>query len=140
MKNLRSVLFALTILFMATAAQAQQSAVKANVPFDFIIGNRVYPAGEYVLKSTFNDRALLRIDNTQQVLTGYIVSNACANSAPAKETKLVFHRMGNHYFLYQVWTAGNSTGHEFPRGRAEIELAQNHEQPELVMVAAVISR
>jgi hypothetical protein len=51
MKNLRSVIFVLAVLLMATAANAQQTNVKANVPFDFVVGDRAYPAGEYSLKS-----------------------------------------------------------------------------------------
>jgi hypothetical protein len=140
MKNSRFVLFVLAAILLVPAARAQQNGVKADVPFDFVIGNRAYPAGAYILNSPLNNDSVIRIQNTQEVLSGFTVSNPCAKGAPAKETKLVFHRMGGRYFLYQVWTAGNSTGREFPKGRIEVELAQNHENPEVVIVAAVISR
>jgi hypothetical protein len=140
MKNLRSVLFVLAAILLVPAARAQQNGVKADVPFDFVVGNRAYPAGEYILTPTFNDSALIRIDSTQEVLTGYTVANPCTNGTPSKETKLVFHRMRNHYFLYRVWIEGNLAGREFPKGRAEIELARNSEKPELVIVAANVSR
>ncbi len=51
MKNLRSALLALTVLLLATAAHAQQTNVKADVPFDFVVGDRAYSAGEYTVKS-----------------------------------------------------------------------------------------
>jgi hypothetical protein len=140
MKNLRFVLFSMAVLLLAAAAQAQQTPVVANVPFDFVVGNRAYPAGEYTLKSSFNDNTIVRIDNTQEIITGFSPSNSCAKANASKETKLVFHRMGNRYFLYQVWTAGNSTGREFLKSRAEIELAKNHEKSELVIVAANLYR
>jgi hypothetical protein len=140
MKNLRSALFVLVVLLLATAAQAQQNAVKADVPFDFAVGERAYPAGEYTLKSSSLDPAIIRLDNTQEPIAGFIPSNSCANGAPAKESKLVFHRIGSRYFLYQVWIAGNLTGHQFPKGRAEVEYARNHDKPELVIVAANVSR
>jgi hypothetical protein len=140
MKNLRSVLFVLAVLLLATAARAQQNAVKADVPFDFAVGDRAYPAGEYTLRSALNDSGVIRIDNTQEVLTAFAASNSCSNATPAKETKLVFHRIGSRYFLYQVWIAGNLTGHQFPKGRAEVEYARNHDKPELVIVAANLSR
>ena len=140
MKNLRSVLFVLAALLLVPAARAQQNGVKADVPFDFVVGNRAYPAGEYTLKSALNDNTIIRIQNTQEVLSGFSVTNACTKGTPPKETKLVFHRMGGHYFLYQVWTAGNDTGREIPKGRIEVQMAQNHETPEVVIVAAVISR
>jgi hypothetical protein len=141
MKNFRFVLFVLTAILLVPAARAQQKGVKADVPFDFVVGNRAYPAGEYILKAVQNDGGgVIRIENVQEVSFAFITSNPCAKAVPSTETKLVFHRMGGHYFLYQVWTAGNVTGREFPKGRVEVELAQNHEQPELVILAAVISR
>ena len=143
MKNLRSVLSVLSVLavfLLATPARAQQNGVKADVPFDFVVGNRAYPAGEYTLKAALNDSHIVRIENMNEVSAAFTQSNPCSKGQPSKETKLVFHRMGGHYFLYQVWTAGYTTGREFPKGRIEVELAQNHEQPEVVIVAAVISR
>jgi hypothetical protein len=140
MKTLRSVLFVLAVLLLATSARAQQNGVKADVPFDFVVGNRAYPAGEYILRAALNDGGIIRIENMNEVSAAFAQSNSCSKATPSPETKLVFHRMGGHYFLYQLWTAGNSTGREFPKGRIEIQLAQNHEKPEVVMVAAVISR
>ena len=140
MKNLRSVLFVLAVLLLANAARAQQVPVKADVPFDFAVGDRAYPAGEYTLKSAMDNTWIIRLENTQESTGSFISSINCENRAPSKETKLVFHRMGGRYFLYQVWVAGSMTGREFPKGRIEVELAQNHETPESVIVAAVISR
>ena len=139
MKNLRSVLFVLAAILLVPAARGQQNGVKADVPFDFVVGDRAYPAGEYTLRAALND-SIIRIENMNEGAAAFTQSNACAKAVPSTETKLVFHRMGGHYFLYQVWTAGNLTGREFPKGRIEVELAQNHESPEAVIVAAVISR
>ena len=61
MKNLRPFFFALTALFMATAAHAQHESVKATVPFDFVVGNRAYPAGEYSVKTMGQGDITLRI-------------------------------------------------------------------------------
>jgi hypothetical protein len=140
MNNLRSILFTLTVLLMATAAQAQQTKVQANVPFDFVVGDRAYTAGAYILKSTSDSGVPIRIDNTQEAETGIVLSNTCESLAPSATTKLVFHRLGDHYFLYQIWTAGRASGRQFPMSRIEVQLAQNHENPELVIVAANITR
>jgi hypothetical protein len=32
--------------------------------------------------------------------------------------------MGDSYFLYQVWTAGNSLGREFPMSKKEVSLPE----------------
>jgi hypothetical protein len=140
MKNLRSVLFVIAAILLVPAARAQQNGVKADVPFDFVVGNRAYPAGEYTLRAALTEGGVIRIENMNEVLTAFTPSNPCSKATPSTETKLVFRRMGGHYFLYQMWIDGNLTGREFPKGRIEVELAQNHEKPEVIIVAAAISR
>jgi hypothetical protein len=140
MKSLCSLFLVFTAILIVPAARAQQRAVKANVPFDFAVGNRAYPAGEYVLKAALNDGGVIRIENVQEVSAAFTQSNPCSKAVPSTETKLVFRRIGDRYFLYQVWTAGDLTGREFPKGRIEVELAKIHETPEVVIVAAAFTR
>jgi hypothetical protein len=140
MKTLRSILFGLTVLLMAVSTQAQQYGAKANIPFDFVVGDHVYPAGEYILMEASNINTVLRISNTEDSSSGFIPTNTCSLSHPSQETKLVFHRMGDTLYLSQLWIAGSDTGREFPKGRAETLLAKNHQQEETVIVAAQLSR
>lgn len=139
MKNLRSTLLGLTVLLLATAAQAQQTNVSATVPFDFMVGDRAYPAGEYTVNSLSGNGIVLRIENIQASDKVIVLTNSCASVQPAAGTKLVFQRFGDNYFLYQVWTAGNSAGREFAMSKAEVHIAKNYGKPELVLVAANIS-
>jgi len=139
MKNLRSMLFGLTVLLLATAAQAQQTSVSATVPFDFMVGARAYPAGEYTVKSISDNGMALRIENIQASDKGIVLSNSCTSVQPAAGTKLVFQHLGDNYFLYQIWTEGNSAGRELPMSKAEVHIAKNYSKPELVLVAANIS-
>jgi hypothetical protein len=83
--------------------------------------------------------AAIRIDNADESEKGITLSNACSKGQPADGTTLVFQRLGDNYFLYQVWTAGNSLGREFPMSKTQVQLAKNDSKPELVMVAANIS-
>jgi hypothetical protein len=140
MKTLRSVLSVLAVLLMATAAQGQQTKVHSNVPFDFFVGDRAYPAGDYTLKSVTEMGDVIRISNTQEDASANVIAIACEKVQPSTDTKLVFRHMGGYYFLTQVWTAGSSAGREFPRSRTEIRLAQNQEKSEYVIVAANITK
>jgi len=133
MKNLRSILAALAVLLMATAAHAQQRTVSATVPFNFVVGNRSYPAGDYLFR---NSRNVLMITNAEQAKTDITLSNACQAVTPSADTKLVFDSMGGSYFLRQIWIEGYSSGRALPRSRTEVRLAQNHEKQESVIVAA----
>jgi hypothetical protein len=139
MKNLRSILLALTVLLLATAAQAQTTSVKASIPFDFVVGDHAYSAGEYTVKSISQSSPAIRIDNADESEKGIALANACEKLQPATQTTLVFQRLGNNYFLYQIWTEGNSAGREFRMSKTQVQLAKNYDKPELVMVAANIS-
>lgn len=137
MKNLRSILATLAVLLMATAAHAQQTTVSANVPFNFVVGDRAYPAGDYLFR---NSESVLMITNAEQAKTDITLSNACESVTLSADTKLVFDSMGGYYFLRQIWVVGYSSGRELPRSLTEVRLAQNHEKQESVIVAANISR
>ncbi len=139
MKNVLYTLLASALFLTATSAQAQQTYVKANIPFDFTVGGRAFPAGDYTVKS-MSQNGVMRIDNDQESAKGVALSNACTSSTLASTTKLVFHRLGDHYFLYQVWTEGNSSGREFLMSKAEVQIAQNYHKTELVIVAANVTR
>jgi len=138
MKTLRFVLCALTALLMASGAFAQ-TQVKANIPFDFVVGDRYYSAGEYSLKA-INDAGVMQITNTDLEMSVNVGSNACGLTLPSEKTVLQFRRMGDMYFLYRIWVRGDTTGREFPRSREERRLAQLHEKPEIVIVAANVTK
>jgi len=139
MKTRRSILLALTALLLATAAQAQTTNVKASIPFDFVVGDHAYSACEYTVKSIAIDSPAIRVDNADESEKGITLSDACSSGRPATGTKLVFQRLGNNYFLYQIWTEGNSNGREFRMSKTQVQLAKNYCKPELVIVAANIS-
>jgi hypothetical protein len=64
-----------------------------------------------------------------------LVRQCCA----VEGNKLVFHHVGGRYFLYQVWTAAIPPDASSPKGCAEVRM-RNQDKPELVIVAARISR
>lgn len=134
MKNLRSALVALAVLFLATAAHAQTSRVKATVPFNFVAGDRAYPAGDYLFA---NNGPILKVSSTENASSSEMLQSlACEKSAPSEKTVVVFQRMGGEYFLQQIWIAGDTRGRELPPSKSERHLAQNHEKSEPVIVAA----
>lgn len=140
MKHLRSILFVFAALLLATAAHAQSTNVTASVPFAFVVADHEYPAGDYVVKSISDTGTPILIRNTDKAETGVALSIACSSSKPSATTKLVFHRMGSEYFLYQIWREGSTAGREFPASKTEIQLAMNSTKPEVVIVAANLNR
>lgn len=129
------VITAALALLATTAASAQTVNVKATVPFSFIVGRLTLPAGEYALQ-TVNSGQVLAMTNPDAKITKLVLSNACESQRAASETKLIFHRYGDRYFLSQIWTEGNNRGREIPIGEREQETAINSSMQEVVLVAA----
>ena len=150
MKAWRSVVFALGLLLVVSAAQAQSGAVSARVPFDFVAGNQMYPAGDYLLSpmGTAHVYVYLRrhgyentlIRNTDESKDEMVLTRPSERLDSAQKTALIFHRYGNQYFLDQVWIEGNTIGREFPKSKIETQLAKNHTDREVVMVAALVAQ
>ena len=107
MKNIaKSALLFLTVALCVAGAQAQSTVMlKGDVPFSFVVGNRIYPAGQYTVKELGTE------------VEGWFGPDAHAfiirtlpmgdESAP-QATKLVFHRYGDDYYLAEVWSDGQS--------------------------------
>ena len=122
-------------LLAAGSLYAQiSSPVKANIPFDFTAGSVDLPAGEYqVGRMGTVGNLLIRGEGTQGMFLGS--QAAQANSRPAG-SKLVFHRYGDRYFLFQIWAQGEERGSELPMMKVEKELRASNARPTLVAVLA----
>ena len=152
MKALRSVVFALGLLLVVSAAHAQSGAVSARVPFDFVLGKQVYSAGDYLLSSDSDGTAHLyaylrrhgyesiMIRNTDESKDGMVITRPCKRLEKAGKTVLIFHRYGDQYFLYEAWTEGSTLGRRFPKSKIESQLAKSNTDREVVMIAALITQ
>ncbi|SRR5258708_27589110 len=133
-------LVALLAVFMVGDSVAQTIRMKAAVPFEFIVNGSTLPAGQYTIQSfgTADGRTLL-VRNTDADQKATINGIGMESLNAVKETKLVFHRYGNRYFLAQVWIAGSQGGQEFPRSHRESELAKDYSNtPQEVDVVAAL--
>ncbi len=140
MNRLRSAVCGLGLLLVVSAAQAQETGVKADIPFDFVVGNQRLPAGEYTVvnQGPVNQAILIRSDEGKTAI--FALTQSCSSFNPSAKTKLVFHTMAGRYFLYQIWTQGNSSGRQLPKSKAEVELAKNSDATGEFVLAARLTR
>jgi len=93
----------------------------ANIPFEFTVANKKLPAGEYSVtraQETSGD-LILQInskDGRESISRLTIPVNTLE---PKDDSRLVFHRYGDEYFLFEIWPAGGNTGRELPKSRSE---------------------
>jgi hypothetical protein len=132
-----SLLFAAALaLAVTTVASAQSTKVKVTVPFSFIVNRANLPAGEYLLQSVDVEGKVLAIRNEETNTTSLVMFNSCTSLASSKQTKVIFHRYGERYFLNRIWVAGNTSGHELSPSPREKEVAKDFSMHEVVLMAA----
>jgi hypothetical protein len=140
MNRIRTALLGLGLLFAVSGVQAQENGVKANIPFDFVVGNQVLPAGEYLVTPQGSTNQAIVIRSTDRKTAVMSLAFGCSLSAPSGQTKLVFHTLGGRYFLSQIWAQGYSQGHELRKSSAEIEMAKNQKATGEFVLAARSTR
>jgi hypothetical protein len=135
---IRFMVLAAVALILGSAAFAQTVSLRAVVPFNFVVGDRVYPAGEYAVKTSGNGNDLLSVAGRSTKESVMALSYTITSGMPAEHSALIFQRVGDAYFLQQVWTAGSPVGLELHQSHLETRLALNRTKPETKIVAANI--
>jgi hypothetical protein len=130
-------------VFMTTiaviSAQAQNApSVSVSIPFDFEVAGKTLKAGDYQVRME-GSRSSLKIENRDSLHATFVMISPLQHRDIQDQSKLVFNRYGNQYFLSQVWIAGRSSGEEVRQSSTERgirrELAALRQKPERVEIA-----
>jgi hypothetical protein len=122
----------------AAAAYAQgSSSLKADVPFDFIVGNQTLRAGQYMADLRAVPGVVI-VKSADHGGGAMVIGSDLRSVSTQREGKgkLVFHRYGNTYFLSEVWSA-EDYGRQLPKTRLERELTARGPAPGAITIAAI---
>ncbi len=122
-----------------TSARAQNApSVSVSIPFDFEVAGKTLKAGDYRVRME-GSRSTLKIENRDSLHTTFVTISSLQGRDIQDQSKLVFNRYGNQYFLSQVWIVGSSSGEEVRQDATERgirrELAALGHKPERVEIA-----
>jgi hypothetical protein len=112
----------LALLATASLFAEMQPRMSANIPFEFHVGNSMLPAGEYTVYAEPGS-GLVRLRSADSKSSVTILANAVQTLSTPRESKLIFNRYGDNYFLFRIWRSGSDTGNEMRKSRRETELA-----------------
>jgi hypothetical protein len=107
----------------AKAQALAEGSIKADVPFAFIVGKKMFPAGKYTLKlADDTNPGVLEIRNDNRrgtILFGAETAQAKENP---RQTELVFDKIGDQYFLSEIWASDTNVGYRLLKTNAETSL------------------
>ncbi len=121
----------LGLLFVMTtagiSASGQETNIRVEIPFNFIVGGRTLPAGEYTVgKAQRPGRMLIRsIDGGKSIVAFATHTQSMVDRG---EAGLVFNQYGEEYFVSQALSQGTSA-HTFFVSRRERELVAAAKYP-----------
>jgi hypothetical protein len=132
--------FIMAATFAAPAQTARRIVIK--VPFDFMVGKKSLPAGTYTIKQLTRDNDKVLLVQSADARTAQVVAtNQVERNVESEVAQLDFHRYGDTYFLFRVWTPGVQTGRELTRSQSERlvirEFARGAAQPGAVQPQTV---
>jgi hypothetical protein len=128
-------MFSLLLVLTAASVQAQSQRNSINIPFSFNVGQKTLPAGEYTVEPIRKDsQNVWLLENKGGQANVLFTTIAVWSIETQEETKLVFNRYDDQYFLSQICTAGDNSSRELPIRRWERQLAKNNIEREKVVV------
>ena len=117
------VSFVLSISGLTTARAQVVDTVEADIPFGFTINDTTLPAGEYSIRRVSPENPGVMVISSKEghknVL--FVVNSAQAKTEPHK-TELIFDRVGDQYFLSEIFESWDVNGVELRKPRSERKL------------------
>ncbi|MFN0119671.1 MAG: hypothetical protein ACKV2V_04140 [Blastocatellia bacterium] len=143
-----SMLMVLSMMAAVTSARTRYSSrLTINIPFGFTVNNTEMPAGKYEIllgeNGSANQLCVSSADKRKAVI---VFSTLKETRNDNTNSKLVFRRYGNQYFLGEVWSKFETNGFELTPSGAEKKarrqmredrLASNATSVEIAMVTVL---
>jgi hypothetical protein len=146
MKRIFTAIAATAFLAFAITAPARaqlpDAAMRAYIPFEFIVNGKTLPAGNYEVRRLTDEPEglIIRSVNNKHDHAVFETESMQENRMP-RHDQIVFNRYGDSYFLSEVLTGGMETGrllapsHAERQLKRETEMASNNAQPQTVSIA-----
>jgi hypothetical protein len=142
MKRAKLMLVAMLMVLpsLAVAQLGSGSTIVAQVPFEFVVANKIVPAGKCVVQRATQDAPLptLMISNVGASVSLFASASRDETREAAGAYTLVFNKQGDRYFLRGIKLEGSRTTYRLPESKAEAELrARNVPASEEIVLASL---
>jgi hypothetical protein len=100
------------LTFSSAFGQSDRQTI-IHIPFNFSVGDKAFPAGKYVIERNRKDSdTVWVIRHKDNVGKAMLLTRPVRANDVVEETRLVFNRYDDLYFLSEFWMPGSQTGRE----------------------------
>lgn len=136
-----SILVLLASLFVSSVNAKAPTSVVFQIPFDFVVAGKTLPAGKYIIvRSTLASDEILSIRSLDKTGGAYVLTSTLRSNDILNDSKLVFNRYQDQYFLSEFWISGQDSGRKVIKSdkerAVEHSLAKAGTKAERVAIAA----
>ena len=112
-----TLIVGLAFVSAVVSAKGQSTQAVAKVPFEFIVGDKTLPSGQYTVRALSDtNKAAMVIRGSSSAIR---LTNEIQTNKNKEQTRLVFHRYGERYFLSEAWMGADSTGRHLLQSKQE---------------------
>jgi hypothetical protein len=141
MKTLKTIILSAgAVALLGASGLYAQTKATADIPFEFTAQNTTLPAGEYTMSSASTTHGVMLIRNVETRKAILVLASSSESGYRRTEDKnvVVFHKLGDRYFLAEVKTDA-VCGHVGP-SKLERELASEGKgQPMAAVIVPALS-
>jgi hypothetical protein len=120
----QTLIFATLCLLVGLAvvpAYAQAVVFRARVPFSFVVLERTFPPGEYMLTTAPH---MIKIEDADGTLLAKALANEVAGRSAGATSQIIFHCYSDRCFLSELRSTIQDNGRQLLTSRTEAELAK----------------
>jgi hypothetical protein len=110
----------LSIGSVVIPAYGQTGGVKVQIPFNFVLGDKTYPAGAYAFSAAKNTVIVQNSEGTRLAMS---MANHVTGRSAGNNGQVIFECYLDQCFLSQIWTPGQDDGRQLLRSRMETRIA-----------------
>jgi len=100
-----------------------------TIPFNFYVAGKTLPAGQYHVGRSTEDSEGLVLRGADGRTGVFVLTRGIQTAEVPQQSKLVFRRYGDQYFLGEVWISARSNGRGLPSSRKERLVKQENSKP-----------
>jgi hypothetical protein len=113
---------------LTSNAQIQSDAtVKANIPHSFVVNNTTLPPGSYTIKvaDDYSNLNVLEIRSADGKMNVLVDTEPVNLPRVMSRSELVFERIGDTYFLSQIFLRGDESGNQVLKSKQQRRLEES---------------
>lgn len=134
LRKTMTVFAGVCLLAASTMLSQNHGALRVKVPFQFNLKDAQLPSGEYAIERGPTGGVVLTSKNG--AIRKVVMATPIESPTTRRDTRVIFRRYGDDYFLSQIWVRSEHWGFEIPVSKAERDvIARDQQAREMERVA-----